>query len=152
MRTLRWSVARTAAERAEVRETLSTITFSQPLAATLRQFPAEPPEAVCHDDRACGRTHASRSEAYPDVLEPGISKDPLADRALRLFCRFRRGRCWGGIGISTLPVPRRRTAGSDYRHRLHHLVRGRRAFRAVRSVVRDKLRLFFPGAVLLPRH
>src|SRR6202043_3141888 len=112
-----------AAERVKVRGVLTTITFSQRLAAALRPLRAEPSQARCHNDRACGRTHPCRIEAQCGVLEPRISENPLTDPALRLFSRFRRDRAWGGVRIATLPVPRRGTAGSYCGHRLHHLVR-----------------------------
>src|SRR3984893_17532704 len=55
----------------------------------------------------------------------------------------------GSPRIATLPVPRRRAAGACYRHRLHHLVCGGRAFGAGRSIVLGRLRLLFYGAYLL---
>src|ERR1700731_3364068 len=123
MRALRWSLAGAAAEYPEIRGVLTTIIFSQRWAATLLRLPAEPSQAACHDDRACGRSNPCRSEASPGVLEPRISENPLTDPALRLRSRFRRGRAWGGVRIATLSVPGRGAAGSYRGHRLHHLVR-----------------------------
>src|SRR6202043_422796 len=138
-----------AAERVKVRGVLTTITFSQRLAAALRPLRAEPSQARCHNDRACGRTHPCRIEAQCGVLEPRISENPLTDPALRLRSRFRRDRAWGGVRSATLPVARRGTAGSHGGDRLHPLVRRSRAFGAGHSIVLGRLRLLFCGAYLL---
>jgi hypothetical protein len=116
------------------------------LKRALRPLPVEPSEEKCHNNRACGRTHPCRSEAYPGVLEPRIPENPLTDPALRPFSRFRRDRARGGIRIATLPVPRRGTAGSYRGHRLHHLVCRNRACRACRFIVLGLLRLLLYGA------
>src|ERR1700686_1503576 len=152
MRTLRWSFAGAAVEYGKVLGGLTTIAFSQRLAAAARPLPAELSQARCHNDRACGWIPPRRKDAQPDVLEPGISKNPLTDPALRLFGRFRRGRARGGVRIATLSVPRSRAAGSYHRHRLHHLVRRSRAFRAGRSVVFGQFRLSLYRAALLLLH
>src|SRR6202043_4011018 len=135
-----------AAERVKVRGVLTTITFSQRLAAALRPLRAEPSQARCHNDRACGRTHPCRIEAQCGVLEPRISENPLTDPALRLFGRFRRDCARGGACLAVPSVPLRGTAGSYGGYRPQHLVCRVWGFRGGRCLVHGLLRLLFYGA------